>query len=127
MITFVPFDDLTEQHLEWIVESALVPPPEVRVEASDFLRGLWQQTMSLFAWEDGCVIVGIRDNRLIMFAFCCHNLIKRLPDLLTDMKRLAADWSCDAIETTCFNRTLSSAIKKVGAETESEVLVLRVE
>jgi hypothetical protein len=127
MIRHVAFEDLNEQHLSWIAESILVPPPEMRVEAADFLRAIQQEGMRLFDWEDGCCVVGVRDGRLVLFAFCCHNLIKRLPVLVADMQRLATEWQCHAIETTCFNRQLTSAIQKLGASVESTTLVLPVE
>lgn len=127
MIRFVPFADLNQDHLTWIAESALAPPVESRVDASDFLRALMQGTMRLFDWDDGCIVVGKREKRLVIYAFACHNLVKRLPPLLDDMRRLAADWECDAIETTCFDSRMTSAIKKIGAVTESTTIVLPLE
>jgi hypothetical protein len=127
MIRFVPFEDLDEKHLDWIAESVLAAPEAVRVESADFLRAIKMETMRLFDWDDGCVLVGIVDKRLIIYGFCCHNLIKRLPDLVADLKRLAADWQCDAIETNCFSRVMTSAMKRVGAVVESTTLVLTVE
>lgn len=127
MIRHVPFSDLNEQHLDWIAESVLVQPEEIRASSADFLRAIMQEKLRLFDWESGCLIVGIHEHRLILHALCCHDLLHCAVQLADDLKRLAADWECDAVETTCFDTRLTSVIEKLGGRVESVTLVLPVE
>lgn len=127
MIKYVDFEDLDEKHLDWIAESVLAQPEDIRANSSDFLRAIKDEKMRMFDWDDGCLLVGVTRNRLILYAFCCHALLKQAEQLAEDLKRLAADWECDTIETTCFDTRLTSVIKKLGGRVESTTLVLPVE
>lgn len=126
MIRHVPFEDVGERHLEWIVASCVAAPEAVRPSASDFLRALMLETMRLFEWDDGCVILGAREGRLVIWAFGCNKLTAPRT-LREDLRRLATDWECDTIETTVFDTRLASAITKLGARVESITLTLGVD
>lgn len=127
MIRYIPFEDVTPQHLLWLAQSLISAPESQRPDAETFSRAIFLGTMRLFGWDTGCVLVGQRDSRLILYAFGCDKLAGIPAPLTADLKRLAADWQCDTIETTCFDPRLASVIQKLGGRVESQVLTLAVE
>lgn len=127
MITYVPFEKVTQRHLVWLANSLLAAPADNRPSAEDLSRAIFLETMRLFAWPSGCVLVGQSEKRLVLHAFGCDKLAGVPGPLTADLKRLAADWQCDTIETTCFDSRLASVIQKLGGRVESQTLTLAVE
>lgn len=122
MLTYVPFEELDYLHLEQIAKSLLVAPPEVR--AKELLPRLQRKDLACFTWPDGLMLIGKLDNRLLIEAMSAS--IWGRQDLAKDLRRLAADWECDTIQTTVFDSRLASAIVKVGGQIESYDMILPV-
>lgn len=129
MIRYVSFEDVNERHVVHLANSLLGAPTDQRPDTEDLLRGIQTGSMRLFDWDDGVVLVSQRDGRLLMLSFSCAEgqLFKTAEPLAADLKKLAADWQCDTIETTCFDPRLASVIEKLGGRVESLTLTLAVE
>lgn len=128
MIRHVPFADLTEQHLTWLAESMLAAPEEQRPEAEDFARGVMLETMRLFEFAGGLLVVSVDGKRLKLEALRCRHLdAKTAVALAAALRRLAADWECDTIETIVFDSRLAFVIERLGGRVESWTMVLPVE
>jgi hypothetical protein len=83
--------------------------------------------MVLFEFPGGSMLVEKIDNRLHLTAFSSDAALKNAAPLLEDVKRLAADWQCDTIETTVFDPRLASVICKLGGRVESQTVILSAE
>lgn len=127
MLEHVPCEQITSAHLAWLAASLLSAPLDNRPTAEDLTRAIWLGTMRLFEWDGGCVLVGQSQNRLVVHAFGCDKLVGIPAPLTADLKKLAADWQCDTIETTCFDTRLASVIQRLGGRVESQTLTLAVE
>jgi hypothetical protein len=126
MLKWVPAVYIEDRHLRMIAASLHAAPEHERMELRPLVNSLQTGTYKLFEWDDGCLIVAIVGKRLMIHGFCCFNLVKQLPALFEAMNRLAADWQCDTIETTCFDSRLTSAMKRLGAQVVSTTLALSV-
>jgi len=127
MITHVPFEHLNDRHTNMLARSMHAAPAEEQPDADCFIRAVMLGTMRLFEFPGGMVLCGKRDNRLVLYALVSEHLLADAIPLTADMKRLAADWECDTIETTIFDRRLASVIEKLGGRIESVTLVMPVE
>ena len=127
MIRFVAFADLGESQLKMLAESINSAHPDNRPDGKEFLRIAAEGKAHFFEWDNGFALLGRRDNRLLLLAFRSRSLLKELPEFVSDLKRLAADWQCDTIETTCFEPRLTSVIQKLGGHVESVTLTLATE
>lgn len=47
--------------------------------------------------------------------------------LTADFRRLAAEWECDKIETTCYSPHLAEVVKAMGARVECVTMVIDLE
>lgn len=126
MLTWVPAVYITRKHLKMLAESIHAAPEGARMDEHQLVLDLQTGKYRLFEWVDGCLVVAKVGSRLLLMHFCCHNLVKRLPSLVSEVQGIAADWECDKIETMCFDRRLTSAMQRLGAEVESTTLVLDV-
>src|SRR5205085_7566773 len=97
MFRYVDFSAITGEHIEHIARSLLAAPEAVRPDASQMIKDLAEKRSRLFEWDDGLVIVGQRDKRLTLDAFCCNNGIsmEMLRMLTADLQRLARGWAGD--------------------------------
>ena len=127
MIMFVPFESIEQRHIVGLVNSAFAAPADNRMDLNQILKEIKDGTMRLFDWPHGIVLVSKNFNRLTIWALATNNLIKDGPQLTDDLKRLAAEWECDTIQTTCFDPRLTSVIQKLGGRVESTTLTLAVE
>lgn len=124
MITWVPFAAIEVRHLERVAESLLAAPADVRHSAADVMERLATGEWHLVEWENGLFIVHKEDNRLVIDATSCSVFQRK--ELAQALKRLAAGWLCDTIQTTVFDSRLADAIVNIGGQIESYDLVLRV-
>ena len=127
MIQHVPFEAVDQRHIVGLANSLLAAPADNRPEPEEFLRAVMLGTMRLFEWDGGMALVGVRDNRLVLYAFSADSIFFSARRLAEDLKRLAADWECDTIETTCFDPRLTCVIKRLGGRVESMTITLAAE
>lgn len=122
MIRWVPFKEINAWHLRQIATSLLVAPEPVRPDERDFIQQLAAGSMRLFEFDNGIIVVHTENGRLVVDAMSCS--IWQRKALADDLRRLAADWLCDTIQTTVFDRRLADGIVKVGGRIESYDLIL---
>lgn len=129
MLQYVPWDDFDQRHIVWLANSLLACPADIRLSEHEILDDVRLGKKRLFEWPKGMVLVGTRDNRLVLWGFgSAPGLsMEECRLLATDLKRLAADWQCDTIETLCFDTRFASVITHLGGRVESMTLVLDVE
>lgn len=126
MLTWVPFPDLTRQHIRLLAKSLLAAPEDVRMSVEYLTEELRERRMRAFSFDGGLLVVHKEGKRLVIDALACDALGRCW--LLDEwVKRLAADWECDTIKTTVFDERLARAIRKLGGRVESIDLVLSVE
>lgn len=124
MIRWVPFSDIGHRQLTEIAKSLLAQPEHCRLDKADIIDRLEAGTWRLFEWDDGLFIVHREDEQLIIDAMTA-SIWDRLA-LAHDLKRLAADWLCDTVKTTVFDKRLADAIVKIGGRIESYDVILPV-
>lgn len=128
MLMHVPFIEIGERHLEGIAKCLELRPPSEQTWGTLVLMELHAGTMHLFDWTTGFIVAAKRSTRLTMEAFCAPEIsMEECRNLVSDLKRLAADWQCDTIETMVYDSRLTSVIHHLGGEIESWVMVLPVE
>ena len=127
MIRHVPLADLNNRHLVAIANNLLSQPKPVRQDTDDIIQALAEGQLQLYEFDFGIVLLGKRDDRLVLEGLYAENLLKIAEALAADLKRLAADWQCDTIETMVFDPRLASVIEKLGGRVESRVMILEVE
>lgn len=128
MLQYVPWEALNQKHLVWLANSMLAAPESARLDINPLMNRLRDGIYRLFEFSGGCLLVGVRGSRLTLQAFCTDPGINMdlCRVLAADLKRLAADWQCDAIETICFDPRFASVIKHLGGRVESQTLVMEV-
>ena len=124
MISWVPFSQINRAHLQAIARSLQACPREIRHDANWLMNGLKEGALRLFEYDHGILIVHHEDNRLVIDAMEA-SIWDRL-ELVEVLRRLAADWLCDKVQTTVFDKRLAGAIVSVGGRIESYDLVLDV-
>lgn len=124
MIRWVPFDDINAWHLKEIAKCLCAQPSEVRLAQTDVIDSLEKACSRLFEFDGGLFIVRQDCGRLVIDIMTAS--IWKREELAHDLKRLAADWLCDTVKTTVFDRRLADAIVKIGGRIESYDLVLEV-
>jgi hypothetical protein len=127
MLRFVDSADFQQRHLVGLANSLLAAPADTRYDVDYIIEALTRGTMRLFDWPNGLVLVSKRGQRLVLEGLWATRLLKDAITLADDLKRLAADWQCDTIETTCFDKRLARVIEKLGGRVESRTLTLAVE
>jgi len=127
MMRHVPFNTLGLTHLEAIAHSLLAAPEEVRPD--DILKNAQLGATQFYEWDCGLIGCSKRGNRLVLDVFSCLPGIsmEACRSLATDLKKLAADWLCDTIETTVFDPHFASVIQHLGGRVEQWVLTMPVE
>ena len=125
MIRFVPFSELQAWHLKKIAESLLVAPEAVRHSERDFVQRLAGGELQLYEYDEGIVVLHKEGSRLVLDAIACSKLGEAWK-LVDDLRRLAAEWVCDTIFTTAFDKRLMTGIVKLGGSVESYDMVLTV-
>lgn len=126
MIRWVPFSEINAWHLQHIAKSLQAMSASVRPSERDFVQQLAGGVLRLFEYDGGIVVCHAENNILWIDATSCEKVTK-VWKLLPWLKKLAADWLCDTIQTTVFSRQLADAIVKLGGRIESYDLVLGVE
>lgn len=132
MLKFVPFDEIDSTHIRAIAESMTVCPEFHRPLADDVMADLKAGRAKLFAFEDGLMILSVEqhnvsgERRLLIDAWSGDGSIFRRAEAASDLRRIAADWQCDVIETLVFDLRLASAICSIGGHVESICVTLPV-
>lgn len=123
----VAFDELTDRHVIAISASVNAAPLRHRPDPADVLRAIVLGSARCFEFGDNGVIVVSTpgDARLRIDAFSGKIFSRRA--LADDLRRLAADWECDTIETFVFDPRLASAITGIGGRVEAFSVALPVE
>ena len=124
MFQFVPFESLTGDHLRAIAASINAAPADDQPCAKFIIEQLRNGNYRAFAYESGLVVVSKKANRLVLELMSAS--IWRRKDLASALRRLAADWECDTVETMVFDPRLADAIVKVGGQVESYIVTLPV-
>lgn len=129
MLTYIAPEHLTAEHMELLIESQEPAPAWIRPTLAEMLHRLSIQEQMVFAFPSGLFLVSVQDGknqrRLSIDGFVCrerYGFIVR--SLVTDLRKLASDWACDKIETTCFAKPLISIITKLGGRIESVTVTL---
>lgn len=91
--------------------------------AEHLLSGAWQ------AYSYGQIMVAVekQEQRLCVRSLAGAEYVAVARGLAAALDRLAAEWSCDIVETTCFDQRMAKAMLRLGAQVESWTLVRRVE
>lgn len=123
---------IEERHLEMLLTSVNQAPKYERQDVFKLLEKLHKGFASAFDFPGGLIVVEQRlghdqSRRLCVLAFAGDAAIWRREGLAASLKKLAADWSCDMIETLCYDPRLARAIQKVGGSVESVNVVLKLE
>lgn len=124
MIRWVPFPEIGSKHLRLLGECLNVAPEAVRMSARDLINGLRDRVLRLFEFDDGLLVVHRDEKRLVIDALACS--IWKREQLADTLRRLAADWECDTIQTTVFDERLADAIVSIGGKIESYDITLPV-
>jgi hypothetical protein len=124
MIRWVPFSLINQRHLEAVAKSLLAAPADIRLEVEDLVLGLKNGYYRMFEWDKGLIIVHRFENRLVIDALTFSIFQRR--QLATVLQKLAADWLCDKVQTTAFDKRVADAIVGIGGKVESYDLVLEV-
>lgn len=124
MIRWVPFEQIGIRQLTEIAKSLLAQPEHCRLDKADIIDKLEAGFWRLFEWDDGLFIVHTDNGQLVIDAMTASIWHRSL--LADDLKRLAADWLCDTVKTTVFDKRLADAIVKIGGRIESYDVILPV-
>lgn len=124
MIRWVPFEQIGLRQLTEIAKALLAQPEHCRLDKADIIDKLEAGVWRLFEWDDGLFIVHQEDSQLVIDAMTASIWHRGL--LADDLKRLAADWLCDTVKTTVFDKRLADAIVKIGGRIESYDVILPV-
>lgn len=124
MLAHIPFSEIKERHVAAMLDSVNAAPADDVIDVGFLLQEILAERMRLFEYDHGCMVVTKRGKRLAIVT--CTARIWRIKALAEDMKRLAADWECDIVETMVFDSRLADAIVKIGGQVESFVLTLPV-
>lgn len=131
MIRYVDWNDLVQEHLVSIANSMLAAPCDMRLPVGEILTNLRKGIFRCFSFGDGGLIVVSKgtadDGSTRLMIECFAGDIWKRADLAADLKRLAADWECDTIETLVFDPRLARAIERVGGRVKSYLVTLAVE
>ncbi len=111
--------DLLRDSLNAAVGCEPIAPAEAY---GKLLAGHWH----MFEFRGGILCVEIKAPRMLIVAFAGVNLTRRFKQFAWWLKKLAAGYGCDMIETVVFDTRLSNAIRRAGATVESVTLVLEV-
>jgi len=128
-LIYIPPLQVTSEQLDMLEESYKAAPVWDRWTRLEIAEALLSGRCTLFdLGGKGIMMCSVRESNghrvLNMEAACAKGRFVR--SWLQDMKRLAADWACDAIQTTAFDSRLARAIVLSGAQVEATVLMLQV-
>ena len=124
MFLYVPFEDLTQDHLVQIARCQLRAPEDERPESKFIVEQLASGGFRLFTFEGGLVICSKRGKRLVLEIMTAS--IWKRKDLADTFRKLATDWECDTVETLVFDSRLADAIVAVGGQVEHYCMTLPV-
>ena len=129
---WVPPASIDAKHLEALAASLAKAPEFERLDGREVVRKLYGGNAHLFAFKGGLIVVEVRtgadgSKRLSILGFAGKAAVWRLGELVAGLRKLAADWACDMIETCVYDLRLARAIERVGGSVESVNLMLRLE
>jgi hypothetical protein len=131
MMLYVPFEAVTNWHIQMLEKSLAAAPLYERMSIEQMLRKLRDKDTMLFEIPHGIIAVEIREGgqerRLAIAAFHSTKFGAHARGIINDMKRLAVEWKCDKIETCSYSKTLMGVLALLGAHIESVNMVMTVE
>ena len=123
---------LTNDQLLLIAESLNAAPDYERLEGRELLLKLLQSEAHAFTFGEGNIIILERRRgkdesaRVNVVALAGDLTARTMLELASFCKNVAAEWGCDAIETTTYDPRIARAIVKLGGRIESQNLILPV-
>lgn len=130
MLTFVPFEDMTEKHVRLLAESIAACPEFHRPLGADMLEDLRTGKAKMFEFDKGIMVLSVeehnitKERRLMIDAWSGDGSIFCRVEAAVALRRIAAEWKCDVIETLVFDLRLASAICSIGGHVESVCVTL---
>lgn len=130
MLRFVPFPEIDGVHLKMLAESLNACPEFHRPLGSDVIEDLQAGRAKMFEFDGGILVLSVEEHnltkqrRLMIDAWSGDGSIFHRVEAANDLRRIAADWQCDVIETLVFDLRLASAICSIGGRVESVCVTL---
>lgn len=129
MLKWVKPSTMSLQEVMWLAKSLEAAPGYERRDLEEFLTSVYLGEIKVFHVGLGLIAAKVShgadgSRRLTVMAFAGK---PHLREAVAGMKRLAADWECDTIETCVYDQRLAHAILKAsGGKVESLNLALEV-
>jgi hypothetical protein len=132
MLVFVPPWRVTSEQIGLLAKSLLRAPSFERPSGEKLIGMLHTGEAHMYEFPQGLLILqrlhgADHTDRVSILAFAGRATAWKMRELAQDLKKIAAEWGCDTIETLCYDTRLASAIQRVGGKLESVSLTLAVE
>ena len=132
MLVYIAPMDITDTHVALLAQSLDAAVEFDRISVEAVMDKLLRSTALMFSFGAGVIVIEKRigaDNttRLSIVAIAGDDFGLKIKGIIKDLKAIAAEWTCDKIETMCYNPRLVAAIVKTGSKIESYNLVLEVD
>lgn len=127
MLLYIPPDRIDIEHLGGLALSVAAGPRAATEEAGAILDRLLKGQAQAFEFDCGMLVLENHRPRLRIVAWAGYGSIFLRRELADELRTIAAEWGCDIIETTVFDRRLADAIVTIGGECESYTVILKVE
>lgn len=121
---------MSTRHMGMLEKSLEAAPAYYRLTLKAVLTQVWAGKAVLFEVPNGVILFEINESnghrRLCILCFYTNRgrLGFSIRGLAKAFKQLAGDWSCDTIETVCWDFRLVRAIIRAGGKIESCTVVL---
>lgn len=115
-----------------LAKSLNAAPEFERQSLVEVLKSVYAGEAEVWSWGNGLIVVEPRvgadqTRRLNIVAFVGSGAIFSKGGLADWLRKKAAAWGCDTIETIAYDPRLARAIESVGGSVESWNMVLKVE
>jgi hypothetical protein len=131
MMFYVPFEGLTNRHIQMIDKSLKSAPLFGRPSLEAVIRKLREKDTLLFEVPRGIILAEVLESggerRLCIPAFYCEKFGAHSRGISANVIRLALDWNCSKIETCVYSRAMLGILKRSGARVESINMVMQLE
>lgn len=128
-LVYIAPNVLSKAHAEAIKHSIHFAPKDSRYTLEAVVGWIADGSWKVFEFGDiGVLTVAISDNVLHVTSMSSSlgraGYVAR--SLMEDLKRLAADWGCDTVETICYSPRHAQAIVRLGGKIESIQMRVKV-